>query len=389
MPPDHRTASTIWSVARNIGVIATKASELEVETAIAVDELTAAMKNLLVHETDTRKRSLPLSPLPSTPRCSKRQRPPSISTPLTPITRASSPTPSDPPSDRPNGTKEPDHSVVRSWFLNHISHPYPTSSQKETLAKAAGITKNKVDSDLTNFRRRSGWTDLMNRFCASDREKMRKFIDKVEAGKERRDEVLMRVKAMKEYLGGKEGERVGDWVQEVTALTSSLIATGSTTSSEFENTLNKHRSNVSLSSLSAASNVLGSDTPRSVSTSSSFSTSSSLSDASFTLPSKKRLNPNAEPFIPNKRHTSRNGQSATHTHAVNYDPSIWSTSAPLPVLPHMSSSSSNAWSIPSDSVFQPRIEDWSEGSVSGVSRVLQSKFGLSKRERGVGRDHGP
>ncbi|KAK6908417.1 hypothetical protein I204_06399 [Kwoniella mangroviensis CBS 8886] len=338
----------------------------------------------------TKKRSLIAPSISSVPsRSSKRQRAPSLSSTPAPITRVRSPSSSEGPSTSPKkgaDQKEPDHSVVRLWFLNHLSKPYPTLSQKETLATKAGITRNKVDSDLTNFRRRAGWTDLMNRFCGGDRDKMKRLIERVESGREQREEVLKSVQRMKDYLGRKEEERVGDWVKEVTALTSSLTSTTGSTTSTSRLTLSSSDSsstishNRSITSLSEVSNLVK-PTARSLSGSSS-TTSSSLSDTSMTLqPTRKRLNPNAEVFVPNKRYapsatssrqSSAGSASEVDARLVNpYDPSIWSTTTSIPLLPHMSAGTHNTWAMPRDAGFQPRISSWSSnGSVSRVSRAL-------------------
>ncbi|WWC95867.1 hypothetical protein V866_002734 [Kwoniella sp. B9012] len=386
---DGRTSALVYTIANNVKLIASELLKLQDANQTAVEDLTNKVGTLVFQENYAKKRSLDSPSSPSTPlRSSKRQRAPSLSSPSTPITRAPSPTPTDhrstPPKKEEN-QKQPDHSVVRLWFLNHLSKPYPTLSQKETLATKAGITRNKVDSDLTNFRRRAGWTDLMNRFCGGDRDKMKRLIERVENGREEREEVLKSVQRMKDYLGRKEEERVGDWVREVTALTSSLTSNTSSTTTTLTSTSSSSDSssttshNRSITSLSEVSNLVK-PTARSLSGSSSVS-SSSLSDTSITLhPTRKRLNPNAQVFIPNKRYApstssrqfSAGSASEVDARWVNpYDPSIWSTTTNIPLLPHMSSGTHNTWAMPRNGGFQPRMSSWSSnGSVSGVSRAL-------------------
>lgn len=77
------------------------------------------------------------------------------------------------------------------------------------------MQRGKVDSDLTNYRRRAGWTDIMNMWCGGDRNAMKKLMEKVERGKEQRKEILDAVQGCKDYLTMKESNRVGDWVKEV------------------------------------------------------------------------------------------------------------------------------------------------------------------------------
>ncbi|WWC88895.1 uncharacterized protein L201_003810 [Kwoniella dendrophila CBS 6074] len=421
---DEHTAIVGSLVAHNMYTIASEALALQIANREAIHRLTSEVSNLFLRDSDSLKRSFSSS-LHQTPlRQPKRQRAHSFSSPPTPITRDMSTTPSSEsesdespitissspmkPSKSSSETskkedkeKEVDHHVVRLWFLDHLSKPYPTLSQKEKLAESAGITRNKVDSDLTNFRRRSGWTEIMQTFAGGDRDKMKKLIERVQSGKENNNkELLEKIEGMKDYLGRREEERVGDWVREVTALTSSLTTTTTTTPAKLSKSskLSKHKSNASLSSLSTVSN-LARPASRSRSSSSTMSTSSSASDASFIVPSKptnkKRLNPNAEPFTPNKRyvpsssrnqnqnqdqaewlitypaHTAPLSQPPAHTYSLpSYDPSMWSTTTSIPLLPHMSSSSSNTWSIPFDSIFQPSIEGWNDGNVIGVNRTL-------------------
>nr|ACZ51528.1 Sxi1 [Kwoniella heveanensis] len=347
---DRTTATVAWAVGSNLKVLASDIVALQRKFDDSIDTLTHNIANLSIAGDFAKKRPSPSTPL----RSSKRARRLSFPTPSTPPTRCPSPTPSLPdnlvtpspynaPFSKKSSSKhkhqEPDHSLIRIWFLHNISYPYPTVSMKEHLASKAGITRAKVDSDLTNFRRRAGWTEIMNEWCGGDRNKMRKLIERVESGKEDEDEELVRrVQAVKEYLTRKEEERVGDWVREdvwpvslsiirssirllpyltvpsprrrVTALVPSFdldAATTSLTSSSAK--LTKHRSTASLSSLSAMSSVSAVIRPasRSTSTSSatSFESSSSVSDASMVIPgangNKKRLNPDAAVFVPQKR----------------------------------------------------------------------------------------
>jgi len=124
--------------------------------------------------------------------------------------------PTPPPS--PSKPSPTDH--LRLWFLQNLSNPYPTPYEKESLATAAGCPRSKVDSDLTNWRRRSGWTDIKDRWAGGDKAKMKRLIEDVEGGLERREEVVEEVERMRGYLERRDQERVGDWVHEVSLLSS-------------------------------------------------------------------------------------------------------------------------------------------------------------------------
>nr|ACZ51524.1 Sxi1 [Kwoniella heveanensis] len=379
---DRRTASIAFNVASNLKAIASGALIIQQHSDESIEELSEAVRDILL-QAPPKKRPLAATPL----RCSKRARQSSFSTPSNPHTRCSSPSPSLPDnlatpspcnasssrkSSSKNKPQESDHSLIRLWFLHNISYPYPTVSMKETLASKAGITRAKVDSDLTNFRRRAGWTEIMNEWCGGDRNKMRKLIERVESGQEIEDEELVRrVQGVKEYLTRQEEERVGDWMREdiwpvslsltrssirllpyltvpsprrrVTALVPSFdldaATTSLTSSSASANAkLTKHRSTASISSLSAMSSVsaIVRSASRSTSTSSttSFDSSPSISDASMVIPgakgNKKRLNPDAAVFVPQKRTTmtsSSEGPRSTSTSMSAFDSAYASASS--------------------------------------------------------------
>jgi hypothetical protein len=141
-----------------------------------------------------------------------------------PTTTKYLPTPSPPPSTKslkPSSTKPLTTSTnttapdpVRQYFLTHLSSPYPSPSEKEKLCKKAKITRRKLESDLTNWRRRSDWTDIMNTYCGGDKSAMRTMIACIERGEERDVELLERFGRMKAYLE-KRDEQAGEWVYQV------------------------------------------------------------------------------------------------------------------------------------------------------------------------------
>nr|ACZ51518.1 Sxi1 [Kwoniella heveanensis] len=388
---DSETGSIASTVAQNVKAISSAMISLQQYYNQSTDLLIERMARVVIQPAPSRKHLSPVTAL----RCSKRARQSSFSTPSIPPALPddfATLSPRNASSSKKSSkahSQEPDHSLIRHWFLHNISYPYPTVSMKETLASKAGITRAKVDSDLTNFRRRAGWTEIMNEWCGGDRNKMRKLIERVESGQEDEDEELVRrVQAVKEYLTRKEEERVGDWVREdvwpvslsiirssirllpyltvpsprrrVTALVPSFdldAATTSLTSSSAK--LTKHRSTASLSSLSAMSSVSAVIRPasRSTSTSSatSFESSSSVSDASMVIPgangNKKRLNPDAAVFVPQKRTAMIASTAST---AVSASTSA-SMSASNSAYASASASASAASSSISGSVLAPSL----------------------------------
>jgi hypothetical protein len=146
----------------------------------------------------------PCSPSSSrVPPCSSRSSPPD-----TPLLAAQLP---------PEPT---DH--LRLWFLDNISNPYPTPQEKQYLSEQTGIVRTKIDSDLTNWRRRAGWTDIKDRWCDRDKKKMRELIEGYEMGRETRAEVINAIERMKGYLMKEKENSVGSWIEHVSDVCPSL-----------------------------------------------------------------------------------------------------------------------------------------------------------------------
>ncbi|ODN95889.1 hypothetical protein L198_04508 [Cryptococcus wingfieldii CBS 7118] len=231
-----------------------------------VEEMVEKIGTLVISHTSNKRRHEDHEPRPKRS-CHRTSEPPATSFECDPNPVLTSKPP--PPSG--------DHSVVRLWFLNNLAYPYPTASQKEKLAVAAGIARGKVDSDLTNFRRRAGWTDILNKWADGNREKMRKLMDRVASGKEKRQEVLKAVEKCQDYLTERETKRIGDWVNEIAKATASEPASSAASKASTAST--KPR----VESISSSTNdALRSSTPRSFSGSSA--AFSDVSDASVLVP---------------------------------------------------------------------------------------------------------
>ncbi|TYJ57419.1 hypothetical protein B9479_001959 [Cryptococcus floricola] len=259
---DSATGGLAYTVAQNIKVLC-RTLAIFASTDTKVEEVVEDIGTLLISHTSNKRRHEDHDPRPKRS-CHRTSEPPATSFKCDP-----NPVPTSKPPP-PGG----DHSVVRLWFLNNLAYPYPTASQKEKLAVAAGIARGKVDSDLTNFRRRAGWTDILNKWADGNREKMRKLMDRVASGKEKRQEVLMAVEKCQDYLTERETKRVGDWVNEIAKATASEPA-----ASKASTASTKQR----VESMSSSTNdALRSSTPRSFSGSSA--AFSDVSDASVLVP---------------------------------------------------------------------------------------------------------
>ena len=103
---------------------------------------------------------------------------------------------------------------LRQWFLTHLPYPYPTYTEKRNLALQAGIPLSKIDSDLTNWRRRSGWAEIRKIFAKGSKDKMKSLLLRVERGEDTRPDLLDRIEGIRQYMD-KESDKVSDWVHEV------------------------------------------------------------------------------------------------------------------------------------------------------------------------------
>ncbi|RXK36622.1 hypothetical protein M231_06085 [Tremella mesenterica] len=268
---------------------------------------------------------------------------------------------------------------IRTWFISHLASPYPTPLEKVELASSANITTNKLDSDLVNWRRRSGWANVRDKYCGGNKHRTKRLIEDVLSGKERRKEILRDVEKVRAYLERREEERVGDWVKDLIA----LPTVANTISTQDPIRLSHTPRTPSTSSTSSASNYIDEISPssRSISSSSSSSTSSfgsisntsSVSEASNLIPviNKRPLPPSFQDESERPSVRVKTEHSEDHTMSEDFvmdseyveSPvgyyaadggyqreipytsngtqstcgSLWSTEASLPMLPHMQS----------------------------------------------------
>ncbi|SCV70951.1 BQ2448_3713 [Microbotryum intermedium] len=96
-----------------------------------------------------------------------------------------------PPADREGDysedstSQEEDHSILhyRSYFLEHISWPYPSPSDREQLLGAVPAHgRAQLSNWFVNSRRRSGWSALARTFGGGTKKGMEELIGRVEAG---------------------------------------------------------------------------------------------------------------------------------------------------------------------------------------------------------------
>ena len=116
--------------------------------------------------------------------------------------------------------------VLRRWFYHHLASPFPTPSHKLAISQLLGISKKTVEGDMTNWRRRSGFTAICKRFASNDIELMRIIIERIiighpfplpgHAGQREVDEVREAVDRVRRYARG-EDEPAGGWLAAVSS----------------------------------------------------------------------------------------------------------------------------------------------------------------------------
>ncbi|KIO31856.1 hypothetical protein M407DRAFT_19124 [Tulasnella calospora MUT 4182] len=67
----------------------------------------------------------------------------------------------------------------RDFFMENLSDPYPTASQKQDLQARAGINATSLNQWFTNTRRRSGWMDIMKNYANNRKDEMKNLVEGV------------------------------------------------------------------------------------------------------------------------------------------------------------------------------------------------------------------
>ncbi|EIW66711.1 hypothetical protein TREMEDRAFT_57675, partial [Tremella mesenterica DSM 1558] len=217
----RETARAGLSVSKNISSIVTRILELEDTSYRALAEVSACTTEIMegwkagtsINLATRKKRSWASLSSPSPFTASKRPRPLSPSPETlsaaheissSTLHHPTSPglTPQFPHSSIPPFTTllSPPTDPIRTWFISHLASPYPTPLEKVELATSANITTNKLDSDLVNWRRRSGWANVRDKYCGGNKHRTERLIEDVLSGKERRKEILRDVEKVRAYL---------------------------------------------------------------------------------------------------------------------------------------------------------------------------------------------
>ncbi|KAG8947925.1 hypothetical protein FRC04_010121 [Tulasnella sp. 424] len=67
----------------------------------------------------------------------------------------------------------------QDFFMENLTDPYPTASQKQDLQARGGITVTSLNQWFTNIRRRSGWMDILKTHANSRKDEMKSLIEGV------------------------------------------------------------------------------------------------------------------------------------------------------------------------------------------------------------------
>ncbi|WWD18278.1 hypothetical protein CI109_102728 [Kwoniella shandongensis] len=256
---------------------------------------------------------------------------------------------------------------LRQWFLDHFTSPYPNKAERDRLALETGMETKNVMTNLTNFRGRSGWSDLLKNHCGNDKSKLPLLMKRIENGQEKRKNVLDDVQRVREWLSRKEGGEVRQFIKDLVVQYGACPRTPSSSSS---------RSTVS--SVGRVSNIVGGDTSRSVSMSSvdtNFSSSSNdtlcssmteySTDGDEYIPptnNKKRL-PHTASHAPSKRLRNQNSQAITSRSASNDNEWTTDSEADSDDEPDLEEGARPIWSF--DDVWSSPLSSFSAAAQEG------------------------
>ncbi|GAA5927363.1 homeobox domain-containing protein [Sporobolomyces koalae] len=119
----------------------------------------------------------------------------------------------------PSASQERDPFLpLRTWFLDHFTHPYPDATEKATLLEGYPThTKQQIDTWFTNMRRRSGWQDLKRRYTNGTVADLVNLVNATERGPQnsREEEAKVKIDQIKHYL--REGVRkaISESIKEI------------------------------------------------------------------------------------------------------------------------------------------------------------------------------
>ncbi|BEJ13851.1 hypothetical protein CspHIS471_0310250 [Cutaneotrichosporon sp. HIS471] len=105
---------------------------------------------------------------------------------------------------------EPRH--LKAWFMTNLAHPYPSLSLRRHFAAKLGVPIRNIDTQFTNWRRRTGWSHVKKAWAGNTREGMSALLSRYESGEEFRPEVCAAISRMTRYL---EEDIAGSWVAKI------------------------------------------------------------------------------------------------------------------------------------------------------------------------------
>lgn len=91
-----------------------------------------------------------------------------------------------PSQDTPLSSPEP-QATLRSWFLENLSAPFVSPRDRKRMSEEIGLSAKQIDTHLTNWRRRCGWTHMRETYANKSRDGMKQILDRmitVEEGRE-------------------------------------------------------------------------------------------------------------------------------------------------------------------------------------------------------------
>ncbi|GMK53646.1 hypothetical protein CspeluHIS016_0102320 [Cutaneotrichosporon spelunceum] len=91
---------------------------------------------------------------------------------------------------------------LKTWFVTNLANPYPSQSLRRHFAAKLGVPVRNVDTQFTNWRRRTGWSHIKKAWGGDTKEGMSALLAQYASGEESRLEVCAAIRRMTHLLNG-------------------------------------------------------------------------------------------------------------------------------------------------------------------------------------------
>jgi hypothetical protein len=106
-------------------------------------------------------------------------------------------------------------STLRTWYLDHLDDPFPSSTHLNTLESTLPINRTAILQCLTNLRRRSGYTQALRTTFDGNKYAMGECVKRVWNGTETDETMKETIHKIMRYIDRSDKKEVGEWLQKV------------------------------------------------------------------------------------------------------------------------------------------------------------------------------